>query len=65
MVFLSLAAVISTADAHLVLQGVIWLVLGTVAELTPVVSLACFFPRVFRTHDPFYVAAVHLFIFER
>jgi hypothetical protein len=40
MVFLSLAAVIPTADVHFVLQGVIWLVLGIAAELTPVVSLA-------------------------
>ena len=53
MVVLSLAAAISTADVHFVLQGVIWLVLGTAAELTPVVSLAWFLPRVFRAHDPF------------
>lgn len=50
MVFLSL---ILTADVHFVLQGVIWLVLGTAAELTPVVSLACFFPTcLWRAHEP-------------
>lgn len=46
-------AAITTADVDFILQGVIWLVLGTAAELTPVVSLAWFLPRVFRAHDPF------------
>jgi len=53
VVVLSLAAEMSTADVHFVLQGVIWLVLGIAAELTPVVSLAWFLPRVFRAHDSF------------
>ena len=53
MVVLSLAAAITTSDVHCVLQGVIWLVLGTAAELTPVVNFASFLPRVFRAHDSF------------
>ena len=53
-IVLSLTAAIATADVHfVVLQGVIWLVLGTAAELTPVVSLAWFLPRAFRAHYPF------------
>lgn len=55
MVFLSLAAVtvIPTADVHFVLQGIIWLVIGTAAELTPVVSLACFSHVSFALMTPF------------
>ena len=41
------------------LKGVIWLLIGTVAELTPVVSLAGFIPHFICANSPITFSAVY------